>query len=190
MNMPGDQLVRLYSYQEQFAWDRAQNMGFWTGFPNLYDDEEDRKWKYAYEWMIARMSERVPNFSGDYPMWAWTKRPCTKPKKHRKGSIRLTVLVPRERIVFSDYDLWHGVLNQWFISETEREWDIFNKEWPHDNLDGFLDHIRPSWDRCLEFKASTSKETTEWIGPYHSCHVQACIDRFYWNEIVDVRRFY
>ncbi len=200
MSLPGDALVRLYSYQGQAGWDRAEALGYWSGNPETIHEDGEQGWGPAYDWMRERMAERVPDFSGDYPMWGWTKRPSTKPKprKYRGTSdaIRLTVLVPRERIVFSDYDAWHSVLNRGLNCATEEEWDAHSEAWPYhwsmqdeEYKRGYLASIEPSWHRCLEFQPNSDPRAIYWSGSTNHFRVQACVDRFHWNEIVGVRRF-
>lgn len=199
MNLHGDSLVRLYSYQGQTAWDRAEKLGYWTGSEHIWDDDENG-WGPAYDWMRRQMSERVPNYSGDYPMWGWPKRPSTKPKPRPytalMESIRLTVLVPRSRIVFSDYDAWHSVLNHNLNCRTEAEWDthceLFPDHWSMRDADyaaRYMASIEPSWQGCLDFVPTNNPVELGWAGSPKYFRMQACVDRFQWSEIVGVRSF-
>jgi hypothetical protein len=187
-------MVRLYSYQGQVAWDAAEKLGYWTGTLDHHVGDGDFGWGPAYEWMRQRMAERVPDFSGDYPMWGWIKRPSTKPKprKYRGTSdnIRLTVQVPRSRIVFSDYDAWHAVLNRSLNCATEAEWDEWSEAYPWhwsmplsdapeaEKLDyqrRYMASIEPSWNRCLAFEPTTDPKALYWSGSSKHFRVQACV---------------
>lgn len=199
ISLPPETPIRLYSYQSEHAWDRAEKMGYWSGDPD-YIEGETHDWTNPYRWIRDRMAERIPDFSGDYPMWAWLKRPSTKPKPRRyRGTgenIRLTIMVPRSRILLSDYDSWHSVLNSSFNCLTEREWDSFYERYPvHETLMAPNDRARyfieveKSWHSCLEFTTYTDPVIRNWIGDTHRFRVQACVDRFLWDEIISVRRF-
>jgi hypothetical protein len=207
MSLPGDAPVRLYSYQGQEAWDAAEKRGYWTGDISQHEEDGEYGWAPAYTWMRDQMAERIPDFSGDYPMWGWIKRPSTKPKPRRyrgtSDNIRLTVKVPRSRILFSDYDSWHSVLNRSLNCATEAEWDQHSEDFPwhwsmpldtteEDKIEyreRYMASIIPTWQRCLAFNPSTDPKVLEWSGSMKYFRVQACVDRFHWNEIVGVRRF-
>ena len=77
--------------------------------------------------MRDQMADRIKGFSGDYPVWAWLKRPSAKPKPCRyrgtREENRIIALVPRSRILLSDYDLWHNPLNNGPVASSEEEYD-------------------------------------------------------------------
>jgi hypothetical protein len=200
MSLPGDTLVRLYSYQAQEAWDIAEQKGYWAGSQGVVEDRDFWEFRQAYAWMQEQMATRIPDYSGDLPMWGWLKRPSAKPKPTQyqgtSGIIRLTVMVPLKRILFSDYDSWHHVLNVMHLSKTEREHDEHCKIWAgkardseHRHTPEYLEAIRPSWQSCLAFNPATNQEELDWGGSTKRFIVQACVDRFKWDEVVAVRRF-
>ncbi|MES2497564.1 MAG: DUF3841 domain-containing protein [Pseudomonadota bacterium] len=199
LTLPPSALVRLYSYQGQSAWDLAKARGYWTGSDPALEDGE-MGWGPAYSWMRSRMAERVPGFTGDFPMWAWMKRPSAKAKAIKyhgmSANVRLTVVVPRSRIVFSDYMAWHFVLNRTLNCATEAEWNAHCALWPlhwavgdEQYKAGYLASIEPSWRACLSFEPVNDPAALSWSGSTKRFIVQACVDRFYWHEIVAVRRF-
>jgi hypothetical protein len=199
MSLPGHALVRLYSYQGRVAWDRAVERGYWTGSDHV-QEEGEHGWAPAYDWMRRQMVEHVPDFTGDYPIWAWVKRPSTKPRPRRNrglsGDFRLTILVPRSRVVFSDYDSWHAVLNRSLNCATEADWEKHCLDFPlHWSMGddtykkAYLASIEQSWKRCLEFERNDAPEVVRWSGSTRCFRVQACIDRVHWHEIIDVRWF-
>jgi hypothetical protein len=199
MSLPPEALIRVYSYQGQKAWDAAEARGYWTGPSDaLGNDDHTREFRVAYDWMREKMAERVPNYSGDYPMWAWLKRPSTKPKLARymgtSGTIRLTALIPRSRILFSNYDTYHSVLNVNWLALTDDDDD--HMLWMGDRYlaDGrinpeLIECMKPSWDRCLDFRFPLNQEEIDYSGCIDYFRAQACIDRIYPHEIVSVRRF-
>jgi hypothetical protein len=199
-DLPGDAPVRLYSYQGEDAWALAEERGYWTGSPHIWDEDGDYGFGPAYDWMRDQMRARITHFSGDYPMWGWIKRPSTKPKPRRyrglSERIRLTVEVPRSRILFSDYETWHSVLNRSLLARTEEEWEqhcvAYPEHWSMLDADytaRYLASIEPSWHRCLGFIHDPDPLVRYWQGRTDRFIVQACVDRFEWSEVKAVRRF-
>lgn len=87
-----------------------------------------------YDWLAERMTEKVgpPPAGVRYPVWAWYKQRG----KHKKPDLRserwcygpgnedyvcLELDVPDELVVLSDFDIWHIVLCDSLISDTEEE---------------------------------------------------------------------
>lgn len=84
----------------------------------------------AYIWMANKMKEFIgdPPESVRFPVWAWyqweglRKRPDMR--SHRfygeKGTpiVLLTVEVPDEKVVLSDFDMWHCILNDDYLPLT------------------------------------------------------------------------
>lgn len=201
MQLPPTALVRLYSYQGKDAWDRANELGYWTGHPEAIPEQATREFGIAYDWMREKMEQRIPGYSGDYPVWGWVRRPSTKNKPKEMmgtdGDVRLTLLVPRSRIIFSDYMDWHSVLNTGYLSRTEDEFGEYCKTWgtaDRYHEDGtitpeYMSLIRPSWDNCLSFNPATNQAELDWGVPKSRFIVQACVDRVYWNDVVATRWF-
>ncbi len=161
-------LIRIHTFQHRDAWAQAQTRGYFTGGATL---AKDAPWPLAYEWMREEMARRVPGFSGDFPVWAYAKRPVGKRKYMRGDEVLITARVPRRRLLFSDHETWHIPLNGGFISSSEAEddaWDV-------------TQDVRITWDRCLDICRPPSR----WLGT--NADIQACVDRLYLPEIVSVK---
>jgi hypothetical protein len=171
-------LVRVYSLQHPDAWDAARKEGFLTGNHPFVDDVDG--FRPAYEWMRDRMAEVIPDFSGDLPVWAWLKRPSAKPMPFSYGpTIRITALVPRRRLLLSDYDAFNAVLNEGYIADSDADEAAFIQ----------AGRPRPrmlaSWSRIFDLSPRTGEAAKLWKQPIN---VQACIDRIYLDEVAAVRR--
>ena len=87
-----------------------------------------------YEWLIRQMKKRIglPPTGVTYPVWAW----YAQNGKHRKPDLRserwgygpgneqyacIEFEIPDNLVLLSDFDVWHIVLNNGLISETEEE---------------------------------------------------------------------
>lgn len=199
--LPPDAPVRLYSRQGEEAWRLAEKRGYWTGEKEYIETDEHERLR-PYAWMRDEMAARIPDFSGDYPMWAWLKRPSAKAKENSKKftgtheAIRLTVVVPRSRILISDFDNWHCVLNDNPLCKTEAEYDHYSDAFPQhwstyteEQRVAYFNAISPTWRGIFAFEPTRDRDIIRWSGSTKFFRVQACVDRFYWPEIVDVRRF-
>lgn len=184
--------VRVWSMQHRDALLVARRTGYLSGvhdhaFAGDQGDAEDRARRpdrtSPYGWMRQRMAERMPCFSGDDPIWGWLKRPSTRPSVWRqspgKATVLVSAIVPRHRILLSDFDDWHAVLNDWHLSRTEAE-------------DAAVEAVggatgaqrRDSWLRIFEVGRLRTSEEVRWRG--QGLFVQACIDRIHLGEIVQV----
>lgn len=111
-------------------------------------------WDSAYRWIANQMKIRIvePPEGVKYPIWAWYqwegKRKRPDMRSHNKVGIPgekivlLTVDVPDEQVLLSDFDDWHFVLSglcledevsdkEYSQTEIEVSWNkIFNYENP------------------------------------------------------------
>ena len=174
-----DDTVRLYSYQGQEAYDHLMTKGYLAG--DTTHLEADDFFAEPYAWMREQMALRIENFSGDYPVWAWLKRPSTKPKpKKYKGTdekYRIIAKVPMKRLLINDYEQWHFPLNRGPICPTEEEYDAFDGD------------IKATWPRIFDFDRPKTKKEIAWCGDPSKMILQVCADRIYENEIISVRIF-
>lgn len=173
-NSDPESLIRVYSRQHIDSLSVANKVGYFTGEHKFQDG--DGWWESQYNWMRNQMSYHIPNFSGDLPIWAYISRPLHKGWwKLRPEMIQITALIPRKRILLSDYELWHLPLNNGPICETEQEYD----EW----YDNKKENPETTWYKCLN--VLRDDKTKNWLGI--SDRIQACIDRIYISEIVNVK---
>lgn len=125
----------------------------------------------AYKWMSGQMKDRlgVPPKGAYYPIWAWyqwegkRKQPDTISQKvaRKPGETRilLTMDVPDEEVLLSDFDAWHFVLNGLCIKD-----EISDKEYTEDE-------IKRSWNKIFDYENSVcgdspsglSTQATMWI---------------------------
>lgn len=112
-------------------------------------------WLRAYDWMSGEMRTRLgqPALTSQAPVWAWcqwrgTARP--KPDLRARGhlrtgtrGVRIELELGDERVLRSDFELWHYVLNGWYLPSSladERRFD----ERPDRR------RIAPSWQRVFK----------------------------------------
>lgn len=108
----------------------------------------------SYDWMISQMRNRLgpEPHEGAYPMWVWYKWEGNKlnppvytldyERMENPGGIyRLTLDIPDNLVLLSDFDAWHAVLNDAYLSRTEEE--LNNDKWTRDE-------IVQSWERIFD----------------------------------------
>lgn len=166
---PADELIPVYTIQSVSAWDAARERGYLTGSPELSDGD----FLVSYGWMRAQMALRLPRFSGDFPVWAWTKRPNMRQWPYTADHVLITARVPRGRILPSDFDSWHCILNHWFISLNEEEDDALVR-----------DNVPPetTWHRVFDILESEPGFDPKWRG--RTLCPQLCVDRITTGEVV------
>jgi len=193
--------MRLWTIQTKEIWARAEESGV-LEFNELHIDDDkaiDRWLRPAYDWMVGQLEQRVRNYPRNkYPIWAWYH---PKPDLRRSGhlsrgtsGVRVEFIVSSDRVLLSDFEVWHAVLNCWYLSLSEEEsenWDnrceragikIGWENWPPPAP--FKEEIMRSWERIFDLEVLkthlelTSGET-----------IQACIEKVYTDEVVNVTYF-
>lgn len=67
----------------------------------------------AYAWMLCQMNRRLPT-RGSSALWLWARmrrEHLVDLCKLSPGQVLLTCLIPRERVLLSEFTDWHNVLN-------------------------------------------------------------------------------
>lgn len=149
--------MRLWTIQSKDAFNKMQKTGL------LRADEEhllfDRDLKDSYLWMSDQMSKRIgPPPSGvRFPVWAWyqwegiRKRPDMR--HHCRGSnkeeeiVLLTIEVPDDQVLLSDFDYWHFVLND---CEMIYPFD-FDKKYSEEEK-------KKSWEQIFDYQCTFERE--------------------------------
>jgi len=110
--------------------------GLWRSTNALVSQD----WPDAYRWMARQMEARlVPRqVSDQMPVWAWYQwdgirrpRPDLRARGHlptNTAGVRLELEVSSERVLLSDFDLWHYALNYWYLPSSVGEGRAFDAE--------------------------------------------------------------
>ncbi len=174
--------MRLWSIQHPAAYENMRASGA------LRANEEylifGGHFKDAYLWMHEQMKKRIgpPPEGVIYPVWAWyqwegqRKKPDMRSRARNYGDpgdiiVRLTLDVPDDQVLLSDFDGWHTVMNDAQIvaffsdhqktirySDDEELTRIFDYMNPYDDADpedlatqATMWEIRREWVRKAEF---------------------------------------
>lgn len=148
--------------------------------------DEGRVWKEfkePYRWMMKQMVNRIEGYNGlDYPIWVWKRRVNRNESsllpKGTKGVI-LTLEIPDEQILWSDFNFWHHVLNNWSITGSEEE-DI--------RLDESGEDFRYTWERIFDFDWYRNADP-EWVGELNEEWIQGVTPKITMDMVRKVTRF-
>jgi hypothetical protein len=127
---------RIWSILTEQAWDHLQRRGRLRAARRHVIKEFLR----PYIWMAEQMERRlsVPRPSKDaMTIWAWYQwegKRC-KPDLRSAGyltkgeqGVRVELQVDDRRVLLSDFDLWHYVLNYSYLPESEEAGEAFEKK--------------------------------------------------------------
>lgn len=163
----------FWTIQAIDKWRHVQERGMLQGDESYIDED----FLDAYKWMIAQMKQQLPNYIGEVPIWLWTKRPDLRSsgylEKGQKGVLLQVELDPKN-VLLSDFQAWHLVLNNHYMSLTDYEdKEVFTDE-----------EIQKSW--ALIFELEQLKESEMWGEPLHLQGVTGTIKL---NQIKSVKEF-
>jgi hypothetical protein len=115
-------MTLYWTLQKEEIWDQSKQQGYLEG------KQQYAMYPTEYLWMMEQMKNRIPNYSGEYPIWLWIKKPDMRSTSHF-GSytkcVRITVELEPADVLVSDFLDWHCVLNDGFNAHNEQEYDDF-----------------------------------------------------------------
>lgn len=107
-------------------------------------------------------------------------------------AVRIELELDDDRVILSDFDAWHYVLNGWFLSLSEKEEVAFykhlesagvNQRWPYP--EPFHSRVVSSWQRIFDLKAGNP----EWLGSPFKRSIQATFRELKLSQVRSVDRF-
>ena len=182
----------LYHFVGEAGFKALQQRGRLDG----YARRADRYHLPAYAWMANQMLGRIgpPPGNSKYPVWAWHTWYGTKACPDLRFSAhlppgtmgyRLTLDVPDDRVVLSDFNRWHYCLNGWYLPRSAAD---------DKRAEALAEKLGPSeWQALKEkswqqiFDLSPPSSTTKYLGPVDS--VQATLWRIDLDMLVRAQAF-
>jgi hypothetical protein len=158
----------LWTIQTIEAWEILQRTGTLRCDPNFSEKDFLDSYKWIAEQMHKRLQLDAPE--GAFPLWAWyqwdgerRRRPDMRARGHlppgEKGC-RIEFEIDDNQVLLSDFDLWHFVLNYWYLAASMTEDEAFDARLAEKGLfitnehplpDPDLDAaIRKSWERIFD----------------------------------------
>ena len=123
----------LWTIQSVAAWSRLQKDGVLRADGRRIHARDRR----PYAWMARQMSERIGFRPAGQalPLWAWFQwngATCRRPDLRSCGylppgnwGVRIEFEISDRLALLSDFDLWHYVLNYWYLPESEQDDEDF-----------------------------------------------------------------
>ena len=186
----------LWTIQSIDAWKILQESGTLCCDRRLSDYD----FTEAYKWMAEQMHKRLPfqQNVGAFPLWAWyqwggerRERPdlrSTGHLSHGEEGVRIEFVLTDDLVLLSDFELWHYVLNYWYLPVSVADGEVFEVELAQRGLSFYetkpltdvLYHnrIQKSWERIFDIdwvekdltapKSEKSIQATFWELPMDS----------------------
>ncbi|MBI4322372.1 MAG: DUF3841 domain-containing protein [Chloroflexi bacterium] len=178
----------------------VQSIQAWRAFlqQRILRCDAERVWhgyRLAYDWMRSQMATRIPGYGGGYPIWGWYQpKEDLRSWRHqwKEPSVLLMVEVPKERVLLSDFDAWHAVLNTGYLPLSDEESEYYeNHVLPPGRYAGmprkYQAIVEASWERIFDLEALSRSPlwTVEGQDPY----IQACVEYVELAEVSKAKPF-
>ena len=148
-----------------------------------------RDYERPYRWMSQQMARRGICRPGTAPLWAWyaysgiaRRRPDLRCGWHLpRGTrgVRIEFTAPADKVLLSDFEMWHAVLNDWYLERDEQESQQHDKRRPSRK------QIEKSWQRIFDLEFGSEEY---WFAPAER-QIQACIPSLSKSQIKEIRPF-
>lgn len=143
----------LWTIQHETIYKALLKSGFFVPDSTHGFMEED--FQHAYDWLCGQMRLRLPNTpeNAKYPIWAWYQWEGTRKRPDMRTShkvlspsgtpiVLLTLEVPDEEVLLSDFDMWHSTLGNHYLALTEEEDNVIGEN-------ATAQQKRKSWEHIL-----------------------------------------
>jgi hypothetical protein len=197
--------LTLWTVQSAGAWAKLEQDGV------LRADARRvlRCYRSAYDWMSREMEKRLgyrPS-KGALPLWAWYQwngATCRRPDLRCSGHVprdercvRIEFEVSERLALLSDFDLWHYVLNCWYLPKSLKDGEALDAELTRHGLSyhktkplpgqAYHGRITESWKRI--FDIDRADRTMAIARPRAEKVIQASLWVLRRDQVNDVRFF-
>lgn len=152
---------------------------------------DDPTFQDAYAWIKDSMTSagiRAPA-SDLSPWWCWVRREQSHPEPYIEDveglldPVVLKLSLPSEQIVLSCFDLWHFVLNKWYVWASELDEQEFDRAMKNAEEGSVAAlqlqrRMEESWSAIFELD-----QTAVDMGPFEAKSIQGC---FWTLRLADV----
>ena len=129
--------MRLWSIQTVQAYEELLSKGVLYTNEKLSMAHEEPIFKVAYRYMMKQFAFRLSTKISNYPIWSWywydgklKPRPDLRCKYYDTPGtklVRLTLDVPDNEVLLSDFNLFYFVLNDWYIPKNQQDLEKYDK---------------------------------------------------------------
>ena len=184
-----------------------------NGILNIGEDNilDNCNYKFAYDWMAVELNKKDCRPKGlRYPIWAWYQWEGKRKKRDMRESgfskrgdpmVQLEIEIPEEKVLLSDFDVYHMILNNGFIFPTVEEVEAFESLYKSQGIkygDGKFDTLQEekleavkrlivdSWAGIFDL----TKEDDNWLyGKNEDKSIQAVFWELREDQIIWTREF-
>jgi len=206
----GLKLILLWTIQNHSAYGEFLKTGVLTANESHLFCEDN--FLIAYDWMVKKMKDKRlhPPVGIDYPIWAWYQWEGKRKRRDMRESgyakrgekmVQLTIEVDDKDVLLSDFDLFHYVLNYWYLPSDEQDDICFEEEYKargylwHDLKDSSIqskemiilrEKIVRSWDKIFEL----NREDDDWLyGSNNKKSIQAAFWQLRLEQVIKAKVF-
>lgn len=161
-----------WTIQSIDKWVEIENKGYFTTDPHFIWPE----FIEAYHWLMKKMNDHIPNYQNEYPIWLWTERPDLRRSGHLNSGeqgVLLKIDIADNRVLLSEFEAWHFVLNRWF----------FDLDDPEEESTPSQQELEQSWEMIFNFDLLTNHPN------WGTCTLQGVTNHINLSEITLVREF-
>jgi len=141
--------MKLWTVQADDARQQLIKDGMLVG---SWDRIDDSMFESAYRWLVKQMIKRGLMDSDKHPpVWAWSTKPepgtveeWSAPES-KDSFVLMEIEVPDNKVLVTNFDAWHCVLNDGFCSFTDEEMDNYFDRDLYSRQD-----IEDSWQRIFD----------------------------------------
>lgn len=152
-----------------------------------------------YMYMYEQYAERTKQ-PWNPTWWAWVDKPDLRSERTNwpkdEEAMLITLYVPNELVLVSDFDIWCMVLNGWYIADNEQDDIDFDiRHYKINMLDDDYeiktqerrDIIKKSWEKMFDYHSVKHPGNKDWLGsePY----LQAVFSPMKYEWVQDVKTF-
>lgn len=158
--------MRLWSLQPESIIQRLKEGIPYHCDPSMSELLEDESFLKAYKWLTTQMETKTskPPDKVTFPVWAWaksngkTKKPDKRTlmfNKYPKDYRIIELEVDESRILLSDFDLWHNVLNSFpILTDEEYDKEIYNLM--------SINEVEETWEQIFNITAVNDIQACFW----------------------------
>ena len=157
--------MKVWTIQPWSVWLQLKKNGVYYANENLSqllhprDHLLEDEFTKAYRWMTKQMKEKIslPPENMNTPIWCWYAQDDHIVPKNRYYSNQacIELELPANKILLSDFDLWHVVLMDGFVPPDDMDFEKYSRE--DDRIEGLPELekqkiIEESWQHIFDVK--------------------------------------
>ena len=130
--------MRLWTCQPWSVVEKVVKDGSFVCNPKKSTYINDKIFREAYEWLIQQMIKKIgkSDYHAVYPIWAWYFVSGEIPDftkwdylGNSETDVWIELEIPEDRVVLTDYSMWHCVLNRSINYKANYINNISDEEW-------------------------------------------------------------